>query len=292
MAKDELNVTNMFGSNDQTSILPKSEPKKLTTEDLFSGEGMAAPGSDRALAEYVGQETLGTPGLEDVVTRGRITAADTMNEKMTEFKNAYPQGDLVFVPGTDTSIGILEGASARKSGDILFRTDPSQPYAKVDANFLSKGGNEVLADFMEFFYDDIGAVSGEILAGSKKFANLIKPFVKGVPYLGTGLTGYDLGSLLFRVGLYGFGGELAQEGIQEVRGVNEQTFKEVSDSGAFKALVGMGGTAVMEPLVRRLMNVFKGKGLLKRSDEAGEALEAVDEINKILQKAQIKKCRR
>lgn len=135
MAKDELNVTNMFGSNDQTSILPKSEPKKLTTEDLFSGEGMAAPGSDRALAEYVGQETLGTPGLEDVVTRGRITAADTMNEKMTEFKNAYPQGDLVFVPGTDTSIGILEGASARKSGDILFRTDPSQPYAKVDANF-------------------------------------------------------------------------------------------------------------------------------------------------------------
>ena len=81
MAKDELNVTNMFGSDDQTSILPKSEPKKLTTEDLFSGEGMAKAGSDRALAEYVGQEELGTAGLEDVVTRGRITAADTMNEK-------------------------------------------------------------------------------------------------------------------------------------------------------------------------------------------------------------------
>ena len=64
MAKDELNVTTMFGSNDQTSILP--EQKKLTTQDLFSGEGMAKPGSDRALAEYVGQETLGEAGLEAV----------------------------------------------------------------------------------------------------------------------------------------------------------------------------------------------------------------------------------
>ena len=286
MAKDELNTTTMFGSNDQTSILPKQ--KKLTTQDLFSSEGMAEPGSDRALAGYVGQETLGDAGLEDVVTRGRITAADTMNEKITEFKKAYPQGDLVFVPGTDTAKGVLEGASDRKSGDILFRTDPSQPYAKVDADFLSKGGNEVLADFMEFFYDDIGAVSGEILAGSKKFANLIKPFVKSVPWLGTGLTGYDLGSLLFRVGLYGYAGEVAQEGVQQFRGVNEQTYKEISDSAAFKGLVGMGGTAVMEPIVRRFMNVIKGKGLLKRSDEAGEALEAVTEINKILKDLNIK----
>ncbi len=36
------------------------------------------------------------------------------------------------------------------------------------------------------------------------------------------------------------------------------------------------------------MNVFKGKGLLKRSDESGEALDAVTEINKILEEAQIK----
>ena len=285
---DQLNVTDMFGSSDQTSILPKTEKKQLTTQDLFSAEGMATPGSDRALAEYVGQETLGEAGLEDAVTRGRLKAADTVNEKMTEFKNAYPQGDLVFVPGKDTAIGVLEGASDRKGGDILFRTDPSQPYAKVDADFLSKGGNEVLADVMEFFYDDIGAISGEILAGSKKFANLIKPFVKPVPYLGTGLTGYDLGSLLFRVGLYGYAGEATQEAVQQFRGVNENTFKEISDSAAFKGLVGMGGTAVMEPIVRRFMNVFKGKGLLKRSDEAGEALESVDEINKILTKLEIR----
>ena len=289
MAKNELNTTDMFGSSDQTSILPKVEKKQLTTKDLFSADEMATPGSDRALAEYVGQEELGEAGLEDPVTRGRLKAADTINEKMTEFKKSYPKGDLIFVPGKKSAMGILEGVPSNKAnGEILFRTDQSQQYAKVDANFLAKGGNEVLSDLLEFFYDDIGAISGEIMAGSKKVANLIKPFVKSVPYLGAGLTGYDLSSLLFRVGLYGYGGEIAQEGIQEVRGVNENTFKEISDSGAFKGLIGMGGTAVMEPIVRRFMNVFKGKGLLKRSDEAGEALEAVDEINKILQEAGIK----
>ena len=50
----------------------------------------------------------------------------------------------------------------------------------------------------------------------------------------------------------------------------------------------MGGTAVMEPIVRRFMNVIKGRGLLKRSDEAGEALEAVEEINLILKDLDIK----
>jgi len=33
----------------------------------------------------------------------------------------------------------------------LFRRDASEPYAKIDADFLSKGGNEVLADVFEFF---------------------------------------------------------------------------------------------------------------------------------------------
>ena len=37
----------------------------------------------------------------------------------------------------------------------------------------SKGGNEILADFYEFFSDDLGTLTGEIAAGSKKFLSLI-----------------------------------------------------------------------------------------------------------------------
>lgn len=59
--------------------------------------------------------------------------------------------------------------SDKQHGTILFRKDASEPYAKLDADFLSKGGNEVLADLYEFFSDDIGTISGEIAAGSKSF---------------------------------------------------------------------------------------------------------------------------
>ena len=69
--------------------------------------------------------------------------------------------------------------SDKKYGEILFRKDKSEPYAKLDADFLSKGGNEV-ADLYEFFADDINLIAGEIAAGSKevcKFINKI-PGVK------------------------------------------------------------------------------------------------------------------
>ena len=38
------------------------------------------PGSEEALAGYVGQEKLGEPGLDDVKLRGQISAADTIQE--------------------------------------------------------------------------------------------------------------------------------------------------------------------------------------------------------------------
>ena len=296
----KLTYDDLFGTDQKsettTSILPK---KKLTYDNLW-GDGATGdfpePGSDEALAGYVGQETLGKPGLEDSITRGRISAAEGVEEKFKEFRLAYPDGDLVFVPGKKSARGILEGVPSDKAhGEIMFRKDKSEKYAKLDADFLSKGGNEVLADLVEFFYDDIGVVAGEIAAGSKKVANFVKPFAKFIggkvplvgPFIETGLTGYELWPLLKRVGMYGFIGEATQEGIQEVRGVNEQTFGEIADTAGFKAIIGMGGTALLEPVIRRFMNVMKGKGLLKRSDAAGESLEAVDRLNEILKDLQI-----
>ena len=291
----KLKYEDLFGTDQKSeSLLPKQE---LTYENLWGDGGdFAEPGSEEALAGYVGQETLGEPGLEDAVTRGRISAADTINEKFNEFRLAYPDGDLVFVPGKKSDMGILEGVPSNKAhGEILFRKDKSEQYAKLDADFLSKPGNEILSDLVEFFYDDIGVISGEIMAGSNKVKNFIKPFAKfiggKIPYVGpfieSTLLGYDLWPLIKRVGLYGAIGEFTQEGIQEARGVNEQTFGEIADSAGFKSLIGMVGTAALEPIVRRFMNVMKGRGLLKRSDQAGEALEATDAINKILKDLQI-----
>ena len=293
--KKKLKYEDLFDTDQKSeSLLPKQD---LTYDNLWGDGGdFAEPGSEEALAGYVGQETLGAPGLEDAVTRGRISAADTIEEKFNEFRSAYPDGDLVFVPGKKSDIGILEGVPSKKAhGEILFRKDKSEQYAKLDADFLSKPGNEILSDLVEFFYDDIGVITGEIMAGSNKVKNFIKPFVKKVsglipvagPWIQSTLLGYDLWPLIKRVGLYGFLGEATQEGIQEVRGVNEQTFGEIADTAGFKGLIGMVGAAALEPIVRRFINVFKGKGLLKRSDQAGEALEATDAINKILKDLQV-----
>ena len=195
----KLKYEDLFDT-DQKSVTTSLLPEKRLTYDNLWGDGgdFAESGSEEALAGYVGQETLGKPGLEDAVTRGRISAADTVEEKFKEFRLAYPDGDLVFVPGKKSDMGILEGVPSNKAhGEILFRKDKSEQYAKLDADFLSKPGNEILADLMEFFYDDIGVITGEIMAGSNKVKNFIKPFVKKVsgliPVAGPWIPGTLLG---------------------------------------------------------------------------------------------------
>ena len=237
-------------------------------------------GSDEALAEFVGQETLGDPSLSNVKLRGQIAAADTYQEKLNQFRAIYPDGDLVFVPGGEGN------PSGKKRGEILFRPDQSTPYARLDGKFFegSQGkGNEFLADLSEFLYDDIGVIAGEIAAGSKTVAKMIAPFTKFVPYLNTIATGFSLFPLAIRMGIYGAGGEFAQEGIQELKGINEQSLAEISETAGYKGVLGMVGTAALTAITNRLGNIFSGKGFLKRSDEAGEAVAAVSEINKILE---------
>ena len=295
------------------------EPRK--DENTSNIEGLFPPGGAEAeakrtpedrLAEFVGQETLGEAGLSDISVRADLAAADTRQEKINAFLKAYPDGDLVFVPGTGeagvftkkdetaSAQSILEQVpSDKRYGEILFRKDKSEPYAKLDADFLSKGGNEVLADVYEFFADDIGAIAGEIAAGSKKFVNFINKIpgvklLKPIPLVGPALSGadlidggYKLLPLLTRVGIFGFGGELTQEGIQELRGINEQTFSEIASGAGYKSIMAVGGTAALEPVVRNIGNIFKGAGFLKRSEESTEGILAVNELNQVFKKLNI-----
>ena len=310
---DEFKLT----STEDDPLFPpggKKDDSVVNVDRIFPKGGADAEkltGDDR-LAQLVGQDELGTAGLDDISVRGDIAAADTPQEKINAFRKAYPDGDLIFVTGTGEA-GIFTGAdettraqsileqrpSDKRHGEILFRKDKTQDFAKLDADFLSKGGNEVLADFYEFFADDIGAIAGEIAAGSKKVVSainkipgvkLLKPF----PIVGPALTGLDLAEggyqllpLLTRVGLFGFGGELAQEGVQEIRGINEQSVKEIASSAGFKSIFAVSGTAVLEPVIRRFMNVYNGAGLLKRSEESTEGILAVNELNEVFKELKI-----
>jgi hypothetical protein len=250
-----------------------------------------APSSDEALAQFVYGDPsmpIGEGSLDEPDLRGKIAAADTRNEKIAEFKARYPEGELIFVPGKGTAESTLEGVPSKYgAGEILFRRNPNEPFTRLDSSFFKGGGNEFLSDFAEFVYDDAGVIFGEILAGSKKFAKFVSPFVKPVPFLGTALTGFELLPLMTRMAIYGGGGELVQEAIQELRGINEQTFSEIADTAAYKSLVSFVGTGVAEPVIRKFGDIFTGRGLFKKTDEAGSAQQAVGRINEILQELKI-----
>ena len=301
------NTSTMFPEKEPVDPrLPNSNVDKMFPEGGPDAVVNLTP--DQKLAQYVGQEELGTAGLEDISVRGDIAAGDNPQEKINAFKKAYPDGDLIFVPGTGVGIfgtdeqqqaqSIIEQVpSDKQHGHILFRKDKSEPFAKLDADFLSKGGNEVLADLYEFFADDIGTISGEIAAGSKKFLQLINkiPGVKFASKIFPGLNAitnaedvYSLLPLLTRTGIFSFAGEVAQETVQDFRGINEQGVKEIASSAGFKSIIATGGTAVLEPVVRRIANVFKGAGLISKSDEAADAILAVSELNAIFKELGIK----
>ena len=278
----------IFGN---TELPTENKKDKYTSIDQIFGE-QPAPSTDEALATYAYGDPdmpIGEESLLDVKLRGRLSAADTVNEKIAEFKKVYPDGDLLFVPGKGTPESTLEGVPSKYSGgEILFRPDTTTPYARLDGNYFKGGGQEFLADFAEFIYDDLGVLAGELAAGSKKVAKFMKPFTKGIPYLNAITTGFDLLPLMTRMGLYGAAGEMAQEGVQELRGINEQSFKDIADTAGYKGLVTFVGTGVAEPVVRKIGDVFSGRGILKRSDEAGEAILATKDINKILKDLNIK----
>jgi hypothetical protein len=291
------NFGDIFGDTD-TQLPTENKKDQYTSTDQIFGE-QPAPSTDAALATYAYGDPdmpIGEESLLDVKLRGRLSAADTINEKITEFKKVYPEGNLLFVPGKGTAESTLEGVPSKySSGEILFRPDSTTPYARLDGNYFKGGGQEFLADFAEFVYDDIGVLAGELAAGSKKVTKFMKPFSKlvgGIPIIGppiaATMTSYDLLSLMTRMGLYGAAGEMAQEGVQELKGVNEQSLKEIYDTAGYKGLVGFVGTGVAEPIIRKIGDVFSGRGILKRSDEAGEAILATKDINQILKDLTIK----
>ena len=272
-----------------TGVIGNQQNQIKDIEEVFTES--PAPSSDEALATFVYGDPsmpIGEGSLDEPDLRGKIAAADTRNEKIAEFKARYPEGELIFVPGKGTAESTLEGVPSKYSGgEILFRRNPGEDFTRLDSNFFKGGGNEFLSDFAEFVYDDAGVIFGEILAGSKKFAKFVAPFTKGIPFLGTVTTGFELLPLMTRMAIYGAGGEFIQEGIQELRGINEQTFSEIADTAAFKGLVSFVGTGVAEPVVRKLGDIFTGKGMFKKTDEAGNAQRAVGRINEILRELKI-----
>lgn len=203
---------------------------------------LGAKPESETMAWQVNQQELGAPGMGDLGLRFKINAADTFNEKLGAFKAAYPQGDLTKDIMSDT---------------LLFRPDPSQPYAKVDADFLEKA--EPLADLIDFTASDLGAISGEMIAAAR---------TRGVSLIG----------LMARLFAGGSLGEAAQEGVEPMMGVPQQeTVSEIAPRAAGKGVVGAVGGAVGMGIEKGI-NAVRGAGVMGIKPEAEGAMQAAERM--------------
>ena len=109
-------LDDIFGN---TELPTENKKDKYTSIDQIFGE-QPAPSTDEALATYAYGDPdmpIGEESLLDVKLRGRLSAADTVNEKIAEFKKVYPDGDLLFVPGKGTPESTLEGVQQHLTQD-------------------------------------------------------------------------------------------------------------------------------------------------------------------------------
>ena len=218
----------------------ETEPKKtIDFNKALSDAGRIEVARDKALAGLAGQKELGEPGLKSSVARFNLARADNLTEKVTLFKNQFPEGELIQPPG--------------ESKELLFREDPSQPFRKVEGPEF-----EPLNDIIDFIGGDIGPIAGEIGATA---------LMRGANLLPT----------IFAMFAGATTGEFAEQGVQQLEGVQAQTLGEVGTqavgegavSGLFGGLGVLGGKAV---------DVVRGGGLLKTRPGAAEAMSASEKL--------------
>ncbi len=194
---------------------------------------------EAGMAGLVGQQELGPPGLEDFRARFTVAEADTLKEKIIAFKSTFPEGDLERDP---------------VDGTLLFRENASQPFAKVDADLTEKF--EPLGDLIDFIAPDIGAISGEVLAAIRS---------RGISLLG----------LMTRLFVGATAGDVAQQEVQGLRGIQQETREQSFQRSTTKGMFAAGGGAVGTAL-GTAVNVVRGAGSGGLRPGAEKAMRAAE----------------
>lgn len=203
---------------------------------ILQSLGQQREGSTAAL---VGQQELGPAGMEAPVTRLRVNMADTFQEKIAAFKKTFPEGDLSKDPVSNV---------------LLFRPDKATPFAKIDADMLERF--EPLGDLIDFTANDLGAISGELLAAMRT-------------------RGVSLVQLLGRLFAGGMLGEVAQEGVESLEGFQFESPGEIAARAALKGTFAVGGGVAGKGLEMGV-NFLRGAGTIGLQPGAVEAMQAAE----------------
>lgn len=143
------------------------------------------------LAQQVGQEFLGQPGLDETLFRADLGLSDTFEEQRLKFLDKFPDGDFVFVPRVPEEV-----SASGRGPTILFRRSSSEQFAELDARVLERV--EILGDIA----DMSGAAPGMALEA-----------VAALLTRGASLAMQSMAIFAANVT-----GELLKEGVEELRG--------------------------------------------------------------------------
>lgn len=204
-------------------------------------------------SKVIQSETLGTPGLSEIGARFSVGEGRTFQEKYNAFKKAFPEGELIYShvssPGVVTP-GEREVSSGRQ---LLFRRTPNEPFAKVDPTLTEKF--EPLADMAQFLSQDIGSIVGQVAATLPAGKTL-----SVLPFMARSFMGATVG-------------DLAQQGVQEARGINTESAGDAAGGSVMKGFSAAAGAGAGN-VVSKVLNAGRGAGFLSLERGAPEAIEA------------------
>lgn len=228
-----------------------SQIKKDQPRDFASKLNTAKQSEENDVA-FLGQidTSGGRPGMRFSLSRG-----DTFEEKQRIFKKKFPQGELVRIP---------------VSGKLAFKensSDPNERFKTVERSDLKSGNlTELTADVGEFVGENAGPIIGEIAASRL-------PFLRGRGILASaGAEGAGAGA-----------GELTEQGIQELRGINTQELPEVLGQAGQEAGFSAGGAGLFSAIAKPAINIGKGAGALSQRPGAVQAEAARRSLNEGLE---------
>ena len=188
----------------------------------------------------------------------------------------FSQGELyLYPPYGDDKPGVLTYK--------INRDDPSEPEKLVDSPMDENSGfGEFLADTLEFFGGDIGAIFGEGVA--------LKSRMKGLGRLGEKLPGpvgrpiklfsdvWDAAAPL-RLGAGAFAGDIAQSEIERATGLSDiSRGRQTTQALGQGALASFGGF-VADKLLSPVKGTVTGTGMLRKRRLGGEAQAATERLD-------------
>lgn len=205
------------------------------------------------LAEQVGQEGLGEPGLDELGFRADLGLSDTFEEQQTKFLDRFPDGDFVFVPGIPREIA---GGQTLRSPTILFRRTPSEQYAELDAHVLES--IEIMGDIADMSGEAPGVILETGAAIMTRGASLIRSL-----------------TAMFAANVTG---ELLKEGVEELRGFQLESPGQVITRAVIEGGIATASGAAADTLIGGPLNFARGSAMLRLRPGAESAQVAAEAL--------------